>query len=158
MDPENVVIPTTPVDNSSPNRAKYEGRFTSTKSSLQSSLSSASLPRRPLQQKALANQQQRTGVLISSGSSEEVRELKSALAEALKENETLSETVKLLKVEIERLAGEAEELQEYAELYLLSKELIEQQSNEIAELKRKLCEYEGDSEGVEEEDEEKDEE
>lgn len=64
--------------------------------------------------------------------------LKAALSDALRENEQLCDTVKLLKLEIERLQGELEEQKEYAELYLLSKELIEQQTKEIEELKRKL--------------------
>jgi len=64
-----------------------------------------------------------------------IEELTLALSDTLKENEELYETVKLLKAEIQRLQGELEEQQEYAELYMLSKELIESQSAEIASLK-----------------------
>ena len=64
-----------------------------------------------------------------------IEELTLALSDTLKENEELYETVRLLKAEIKRLQSELEEQQEYAELYLLSKDLIDSQAAEIASLK-----------------------
>jgi hypothetical protein len=76
--------------------------------------------------------------------------LKLALSESLLENEQLTDTVKLLKLEIERLQRELVDSQEYAELYLLSKELIEQQAQELASLKKRF-ESESQSESESEE-------
>ena len=67
-----------------------------------------------------------------------IEELSMALSETLQENEQLNDTVSLLKAEVDRLNGELLEFKEYAELYLLSKELIEHQSEEIENLKLKL--------------------
>lgn len=71
-----------------------------------------------------------------------VEELTMALSETLKENEELYDTVSLLKAEIERLNEELLEYKEYAELYLLGKELIENQAEEIENLKKKLVKRE----------------
>lgn len=70
--------------------------------------------------------------------SSKIEELTMALSETLKENEELHDTVALLKAEIDRLSKEVLENQEYAELYLLGKELIENQAEEIENLKKKL--------------------
>lgn len=67
-----------------------------------------------------------------------VEELTLALADTLRENEELHDTVKLLKAEIERLNEEMEERREYAELYLLTRELIETQAEELVALRRQL--------------------
>ena len=64
--------------------------------------------------------------------------LSMALSDTLKENEELHDTVTLLKSEIQRLNEELLEYKEYAELYLLGKELIENQAEEIENLKGKL--------------------
>lgn len=74
----------------------------------------------------------------TSSSSNKIEELSMALSETLQENEQLHDTVSLLKAEIDRLNGELMEYKEYAELYLLGKELIENQSEEIENLKQKL--------------------
>lgn len=74
----------------------------------------------------------------SDTSSSKIEELTAALSETLKENEELHDTVTLLKAEIDRLSKEVLENQEYAELYLLGKELIENQAEEIENLKKKL--------------------
>ena len=68
--------------------------------------------------------------------STKIEDLTLALSETLKENEQLHDTVTLLKGEIERLNGELLEFKEYAELYLLGKELIENQMEEIESLKK----------------------
>lgn len=73
-----------------------------------------------------------------NSTSSKVEELSMALSETLKENEQLHDTVSLLKAEIDRLTTELLEYQEYAELYLLGKELIENQAEEIENLKKKL--------------------
>lgn len=70
--------------------------------------------------------------------SSKIDELSMALSDTLKENEELHDTVTLLKSEIERVNEELLEYKEYAELYLLGKELIENQAEEIENLKRKL--------------------
>lgn len=67
-----------------------------------------------------------------------IEELSMALSETLQENEQLHDTVSLLKAEINRLNEELLEYKEYAELYLLGKELIENQAEEIENLKKKL--------------------
>ncbi len=151
---ENLFSPTTttanatqtPASSSSPNRSKYEKKFLLKKSA---SSASSTAARKPLSEKTK---------VIGNASSESLpraiefddlfhatttlndseMELKAALGESLRENEQLCDTVKLLKCEIERLQQELAEQQEYSELYLLSKELIEQQSKEIAALKEKL--------------------
>ena len=74
----------------------------------------------------------------NNSTSSKVEELSMALSETLKENEQLHDTVSLLKAEIDRLNTELLEYQEYAELYLLGKELIENQAEEIENLKKKL--------------------
>lgn len=74
----------------------------------------------------------------NNSTSSKVEELSMALSETLKENEQLHGTVSLLKAEIDRLSSELLEYQEYAELYLLGKELIENQAEEIENLKKKL--------------------
>lgn len=74
----------------------------------------------------------------NNSTSSKVEELSMALSETLKENEQLHDTVSLLKAEIDRLTTELLEYQEYAELYLLGKELIENQAEEIENLKKKL--------------------
>lgn len=79
-----------------------------------------------------------TNTINNSSASSKVEELTLALSETLKENEQLHDTVSLLKAEIERLSTELLEYQEYAELYLLGKELIENQAEEIENLKKKL--------------------
>lgn len=67
----------------------------------------------------------------SSSSNNKIEELSMALSETLQENEQLHDTVSLLKAEIDRLNGELMEYKEYGELYLLGKELIENQGEEI---------------------------
>lgn len=67
----------------------------------------------------------------SSSSNNKIEELSTALSETLQENEQLHDTVSLLKAEINRLNGELMEYKEYGELYLLGKELIENQGEEI---------------------------
>lgn len=79
-----------------------------------------------------------TNSINNSSASSKVEELTLALSETLKENEQLHDTVSLLKAEIDRLNTELLEYQEYAELYLLGKELIENQADEIENLKKKL--------------------
>jgi hypothetical protein len=74
----------------------------------------------------------------NNSSTSKVEELSMALSETLKENEQLHDTVSLLKAEIDRLNTELLEYQEYAELYLLGKELIENQAEEIENIKKKL--------------------
>ena len=74
----------------------------------------------------------------SNSSNSKIEELSMALSETLQENEQLHDTISLLKAEIDRLNGELLENKEYAELYLLSKELIENQAEEIENLKKKL--------------------
>lgn len=71
-------------------------------------------------------------------STSKIDELSMALSDTLKENEQLHDTISLLKAEIDRLNGELLECKEYAELYLLGKELIENQGEEIENLKKKL--------------------
>ncbi len=70
--------------------------------------------------------------------SSKVEELKMALSETLRENKQLHDTISLLKAEIDRLNEDILEGKEYAELYLLGKELIENQAEEIENLKKKL--------------------
>ena len=79
-----------------------------------------------------------TNTTSNNSTSSKVEELSMALSETLKENEQLHDTVSLLKAEIDRLSTELLEYQEYAELYLLGKELIENQAEEIENLKNKL--------------------
>ena len=79
-----------------------------------------------------------TNTTSNNSTSSKVEELSMALSETLKENEQLHDTVSLLKAEIDRLSTELLEYQEYAELYLLGKELIENQAEEIENLKKKL--------------------
>lgn len=69
--------------------------------------------------------------LNGNSNTTKIEELTLALSETLKENEQLHDTVSLLKAEIDRLNEDLLEYKEYAELYLLGKELIENQAEEI---------------------------
>jgi uncharacterized small protein (DUF1192 family) len=72
-----------------------------------------------------------------------VEELTLALADSLRENEELHGRVRLLRAEVSRLEAELVENREYAELYLLSKELIDSQAAEIDDLKQQLKRVKG---------------
>ena len=165
---ENIFLPSasTTLD-SSPNRSKYEKKFLkkssllnkTTTTSNSSNNHSATTSRKPLSEKtkvignsstaSSSESLPRSGATCefddlfspppSAPSSSAEVELKSALASALQENEQLVDRVKLLQLEIERLQAEVEENREYAELYLLSKELIQEQGAEIDSLKLKLA-------------------
>lgn len=84
------------------------------------------------------NHHQKYELSEKSDSNTKIEELSLALSETLQENEQLHDSISLLKAEIERLNTELLEQNEYAELYMLSKELIENQAEEIESLKKKL--------------------
>ena len=163
---ENIILSSTTTTSSSPNRSKYEKKFLKKSSSSilsrkplaektkvignvssVSASSAESLPK-AVEFEDLFSTNEVSSSTNSKGDkcqstmtpSANELDLKLALSESLRENEQLCDTVKLLKLEIERLQRELEEQQEYAELYLLSKELIEQQAEEISSLKLKLVE------------------
>lgn len=111
----------------------FEDLFTTTTTSSSPSLTSTTSSSSSSSHNSTPPQQQSNSNTINSN---KIEELTMALADTLKENEELHDTVTLLKAENDRLNGELDEYKEYAELYLMTKELLEEQAKELENLKK----------------------